>query len=159
MPDFTPTPEKCEKAFRLYIEAQDEDALADYDIRPSMSREDYPIPGIVFAVASDEKVKERKFPRGVFEIPLDIYIGTDAEVDPQGTAHTAAAGIIIAHLNDKRALRLALNRPAPPLEDDREVQDFHIFDYSLRSQPGKPIADGKWETVIQLLVIAQGMSQ
>lgn len=155
MPDFSPCTDKCEKSFRLYIAAQEAEELANYQLAPSKMHSAAPIPGVVFAVSEDQ-VKERLYGRGVFDIPLDIYVGTNSEADPDAVAHMAAAGAVIAHLNDKTAVRQALNAPEDPEEDDRAQRDFHVYDYSLRGQPTRVIANGVWETIIKLLVICQG---
>lgn len=154
MPDFTPCTDKVARAFRLYIAAQAAPELADYELVPALRHDKFPIPSVVFAVA-DEDVKERLRGRGVFDVPLDIYVGTDSTEDPEAVAHQAAAGMVIALLNDKNDVRVSLNRPTTG-EDDREVKDFHVFDYWLRGQPTRTIADGAFETVIKLTVVCQG---
>ena len=154
MPDFSSCPDKTAKAFRLYIAAQGAPELAAYDLIPALRHESFPIPSVVFAVA-DEDVKERLRGRGVFDVPLDIYVGTDSTEDPEAEAHQAAAGMVIALLNDKADVRGQLNRPRIGA-DGREVRDFHVFDYWLRGQPTRTIADGAFETVIKLTVVCQG---
>lgn len=152
--NFDPCPDKCEQAFLGFVQSENPLALFGYPIVSSKRHADFPIPGVVFAV-SEDAVKERLHGRGVFEVPLDIYVGTNSEQDPEGSAHRAAAGAIIGHLNDKTSVRAVLNTAGNP--DTRPVKDFHVYDYSLRGQPTRAIALGTWETVIKLLVICQGM--
>jgi len=151
--NFDPVTDKCEEAFCEYINAQNAAALAAYGIVLAKQHATLPIPGVVFAV-SEDAVKERVHGHGIFDVPLDIYVGTESEQDKLAVAHKAAAGAIIAHLNDKASVRSTLNTVANP--DVRPVQDFLIYDYSLRGQPTRILAGATWETVIKLLVVCQG---
>lgn len=153
MPNFDPVTDKCEESFQAFIAAQSAAELADYPQLTAKRKGEFPVPGVIYA-CSEDAVKERVHGHGIFDVPLDIYIGTDSELDPEATAHKAAVGAIIAHLNDKAAVRTALNTVGAP--DTRPVPDFHLYDYSLRGQPTRAIANGVWETVIKLQVICQG---
>lgn len=150
-PNYAPLPDKVADAFRLYIVAQAIPELAAFPLVSSLTTESYPVPGVVFS-ADEENIRERIYGRGIFDVPLSVHVGSDASLDPAAEAHQGAVGLILAHLNDKDALRAALNLPAL----DRPVADFHLYDYQLVGQPTRAVDHGIWETILRLLVICQG---
>jgi hypothetical protein len=155
MPDFRPLPNKTENAFRIYVRSQSETALDGYEHLSGTRAAPFAVPSVIYA-ATDDGLKERIPGRGVFEVPLDIYVGTEAtKDDPDGEIHQAACGAVIAVLNHKPTVLAAINKSSGV--DARAQKDFHAYSYSLRGNPTAALADGNWETVIKLFVIAQGM--